>query len=159
MECAVKPIHHEILPDQEDRRLRPQGQLGERAVAIFVEFDESVRVRDAEQDRGTDDQEPDAQIAREKRNNEPVAKIGRNLALAPPWAAGIARPEEGQNRECGTERDRYRDELHESRADAVNDGQKLLEHDSTNPVTHEAHPLISKGVLKCRESWMGSRFR
>ena len=149
MESAVKPVHHEIRADQEDRRLQPERQPRERPVPVIVEFDQSLGGGDAEQERGAHDQEPDAQIAGEQRDDEPIAKIGHQLALAPPGLARIAGPEEGQNREDGSERDRYRQDLDESDADAVDDGEEFLEHDAeTNDARATWHARVSSVAVK-----------
>ncbi len=65
MEGAVNPVHHDVRADQEDRRLQPERQLRQRAVAVVVELDQTFGGVDVEQERGANDQEPDAQVARE----------------------------------------------------------------------------------------------
>jgi hypothetical protein len=75
MECAVNPIQHEIRADEENRRLQPKRQHGKRSVPIVIEFDESLRAGDAKESRGTEHKKADAQIAREQRDKEPLAKI------------------------------------------------------------------------------------
>ena len=89
----MDPVQDQVLADQEDHHLRGQRKRGERTVAIIVEVDQAVRGGDAEQERGADDKQADAQKAREDRDEEPVAKVGDQIALAPPRAARIAGPE------------------------------------------------------------------
>src|SRR5206468_12005751 len=48
---------------------------------------------------------------REHRHEEPVADVGNELALAPPWFARIAGPEMREHREHKGERDRDRNDL------------------------------------------------
>jgi hypothetical protein len=85
---------------------------------------------DSEQQRGADDQEPDAQIAREQRDDEPVAEVGEELALAPPRPPRIAGPEVAEDRETGPERERDRHGLHDGQADTVEDRDDFLDHDA-----------------------------
>ena len=111
VESAVNPVHHEIRADQEDHRLQPERQSRERAVAIVVEGDQTFGSVNVEQECGSNDQEPDAQVAREQRNDEPVTKVGNEIALAPPVLTWIARPEHGQNAEDQCEGDGHRHDL------------------------------------------------
>src|SRR5262245_56705906 len=102
---------------------------------VIVELDQPFGGGDAEQGRSPQHQKAYAQIAREQRYQEPVAEIGDELALVPPGAAGIAGPEERQHREGGAQRDRYRNDLDQGHAHAVDDRDEFLEHDATTQLT------------------------
>ena len=92
MKDAVDPVHHEVgrrpgrWPPAATTAIAPAGR-GRRRRTRSV-----LRRGDAEQQRGAEHQEPDAQIAREQRDDEPVAEIGDELALAPPRAGPDCRP-------------------------------------------------------------------
>ena len=128
VEKPVRPIQDDVFADQEDDHLNGERQRGKRAVAVIVEGDQAVRGGDSEQQRGADDEHADAQIARDDRNEEPVAQVGDEIALVPPRPAGIASPERGEHREDGRERQRDRNVLHERLTETDQDGEQLLRH-------------------------------
>ena len=135
MEAAVDPVHHEVRRDQEDRRLQPQRQLRQRPVAVVVELDQAFGGGDAEQPGGAEHQQADAQIAREQRDDEPIAEIGDELALAPPGPARIAGPEVAEHGEDGAEHEQHRHELHHRHAHAVDDRDDFFQHDANPTLT------------------------
>jgi hypothetical protein len=83
---------------------------------------------DAENQRRRDDQQPDAQQARDHRNEQPIAQVGDEIALAPPRLARIAGPEPGQHGENNREPDRDRQVFGERFADHADEGGELLQH-------------------------------
>src|ERR1700692_747988 len=99
-------------------------------MAIVIELDEPLRAGDAEEERRTDHQQPDPQIAREQWDYDPIANIGDQLALPPPRTTRIAGPEERQDREHDAESDRHRHELEDGHADAVDERDEFLEHEN-----------------------------
>ena len=145
----MNPVHHDIGAEQEDRRLRPERQLRQRAVPVIIERDQPLAGGDAEEERGADHEEADAQIAGEQRNEKPIAKIGHQFPLAPPGAAGIASPDDRQKSKDGPERDRHRQHLHNGHADAVHDRKCFLEHDATLSITlRNTRPRVSNLAVK-----------
>ncbi len=102
MEEPVRPVEQELGAQQIDHELQPERQARDRTVAEFEERDEALLGVDAEQIDRQQHREADAAIAREHRHDEPVAKIGDETALLPPWRARIARRERGQRGEGHT---------------------------------------------------------
>src|SRR5258708_1912387 len=90
---AVQPVQHKIRQHQEQHRLQPQRQLGQWPVAIVVKRNQLVGVVNIEDYAGGEHEQPDPQYAREQWNEEPVANVGDEFALAPPGLSGIAGPE------------------------------------------------------------------
>src|SRR3954453_14106752 len=121
MESAMDPIHHQIRSHEKDRRLQPKRQLRQRPMTVVVELDQSLGTGDPEYKGGSENQEPDAQVAREQRDQEPIAKIGEEIAFMPPRLARVAGTEERQEAEGGPQRNRYRHDLDEGDADTVDD--------------------------------------
>src|SRR5262249_21127469 len=85
---------------------------------------------DAEQQCGPHHEQPDAQIACEQGNEEPVAEIGQQLALAPPRTPWIAASPKREDGECSPKCDRHRHDLDERDANTVDDRNQLIEHDA-----------------------------
>src|SRR5262249_19333963 len=135
MKHAVQPVHHEIRRDEEDRRLQPNGQLRQRTMPVVIELDEGLRRGDAEQDGSADDQETDAQVAREQRDDEPIADVRDEPAFAPPRWSGITGPAPRQQGEGGPEHDGHRKQLDERHPDTLDDGDDFLEHHATTRLT------------------------
>ena len=75
--------------------------MRQRSVPIIIEFDQPLCTGDPEEERRSEHEQANAQIARKQRDEEPVAKVGEQLAFAPPGSAGVAGPEEGQERKGG----------------------------------------------------------
>src|SRR5262245_48505770 len=111
VETPVYPVHHEIGGDEKENCLQPQRQVGKRSVTVVVEIDQPLRRGDIEQERSPEHQKADAQVSRKQGDKEPVAKVGQKLALAPPWPARVAGPEERQGGEGGGQCDGYRNDL------------------------------------------------
>src|SRR5262245_25188101 len=130
MEEAMAEVHDQVRTDEEDDRLQPQRQSRKGTVPVLVKRNQLISAGYAEQQHCADDQEPDAQIARDQRDDEPVANIGRKLALAPPRPSWIAGPEIGQRRKDNAERDRNRKQPDESRADTIDDRDEPFDHDT-----------------------------
>jgi hypothetical protein len=124
----VRPVQNEIFADQEQHHLRGERQRGERPVAVVVEGDQAVGRGDAEQQRGADDEQPDAQVTRDHRDKEPIAKIGDDIGLPPPRPARIAGPERGQHREDGGQRQRDPDVLGQRFANADEEREQFQAH-------------------------------
>ena len=124
----VQPILHEVRQHQEQHRLQPQRQFGQGAVAVVVEGNQLVGVMNLEDHPGAEHQQSDPQHAAHQRHEEPVADIGDELALAPPWRAGIAGPEMGQHREHQRQRDRDGDHLGDRLAKHLDDFQGQIGH-------------------------------
>src|SRR4051794_26823855 len=91
MEGAVIPVEQKIGDYQIADYLHPQRQMGNRAVPVFVEVGDLLAVRDMEDHDGETDREPDAQVPDKKRDEKPVAQIGKKPALFPPGPAAIER--------------------------------------------------------------------
>src|SRR6476620_867850 len=68
-------------------------------MTVVVEGNEFVSVMNIKDYAGCQHEKPDPQYASKQRNEEPVADVGDELALAPPRRAGIAGPEMGQHGE------------------------------------------------------------
>src|SRR5436190_18639411 len=100
-------------------------------MSVVVELDQGLAAGDAEEERGPDNQKSDAQVARHERNEEPVAQIREQLALAPPGTARVAGPEQRKESECCSKRYRNRHDLRKRDAHAVNDSYAFLNHDQT----------------------------
>jgi hypothetical protein len=83
-----------------------------------------------EQQRGADDHQADAHEARAERDQEPVADVGDDIALAPPRRAGIAGRPMSQRREHEAEGDGDRDQLEHGLAGDFEDAQEFGEHGS-----------------------------
>jgi hypothetical protein len=150
MKDPMTPVHDYVSPHEEDGRLQPQGQGRQRAVPILIERDQSISSADSKQQRRAHNQEPDAQVTRQQRNDEPIANIGHKLALAPPRAARIARPEKGQDGKHQAKQHGDRNEPEEGRAKAFNDRDEPVEHD-THPQTPEGSDF-RRLQLRCREA-------
>jgi hypothetical protein len=128
MKQAMGPVGDEIFADQKDDHLRNEGQARQRAVAVFVEGDQAVGGGDVEQKRGAGDEHADAEVARDDRNEEPIAQVGDQIGLAPPRPPGIAGPKIGQHREGGGYSERDRNDLHKRLADADDECEQFLVH-------------------------------
>ena len=124
MEHAMDPVEKEIRNDQKDHGLRPERQLAERPKTSVVESDQRIVTFDIIKHARANNQQADPYDARHQRNSEPVNDVRYDFALAPPWLARIARPEMRQHRKDDAERDRHREDLCESFADDMNDGEK-----------------------------------
>src|SRR5262245_2598601 len=143
MEEAMAEIHDQVSADEEDDRLQPQRQSRERPVPVLVERNQVICRGYTEQQHGADDQEPDAQITRDQRDDETIANIGRQIELAPPRLSRIAGPEMRQSRKYDAEYDRNGQQPDESRAKAVDDRDEPLDHD-TQPTPLTDLVLISR---------------
>jgi hypothetical protein len=66
---------------------------------VVVEIDQSLGAMNVVDVRGTHDHKADADKARGKRNQEPVADVRHDLALTPPGTAGVAGRPVSQNSE------------------------------------------------------------
>ena len=75
------------------------AEARQRPVTVLIEGDQAVGGGDAEQNRGAGDEHADAQIARDDRNEEPVAEIGDEIALVPPRRPGLQAQNTGQHGE------------------------------------------------------------
>jgi hypothetical protein len=80
-------------------------------MTIIVERDQVVGCVNPEDQTGADHEQPDPQYPPEHRHEEPVAEVGDQFALAPPWRSGVAGPVVGQHREQQRQRDRDRHHL------------------------------------------------
>ena len=157
----MNPVHHHVGAGQEDARLQPERQLRERAMPVVVELDQSLGGGDVEQERRPHDQEADAQIARKQWDDEPVAEIGDQFALAPPGLSRIAGPEEGEHGEHDRKPDRDRHDLHHGHAHAVDDRTELFKHDATRTkrtkLASDRRSRYRPSQLRCREGWKANR--
>src|SRR5436305_2508506 len=99
VEKTMRPIGDGILADEENQHLYDERQRGQRSMAVLVEGNQSVDGGDVKEYRSAGDEEADAEIASDDRNEEPVAEIGDEVALAPPGTARIAGPELRQHSE------------------------------------------------------------
>ena len=97
-------------------------------MAVLVECDQTVGRRNAEQNGGSGNEHPDAQITREHRNEEPVAEVSDEIPLVPPRLAGIARPKVRQPSKYGSERQRDRYAFYKSFADSDDKAEQFLIH-------------------------------
>ena len=68
----------------------------------------------------------------EYRHEEPVAEIGDELALAPPWLAGIARPEMREHRKNHGQPDRDRNDLRHRLAQHLDNFEGQIVHGGLN---------------------------
>src|ERR1700685_1082770 len=118
MEEAVRPIQDDVFADEKDHHLRDQWQRREWPMAVVVECDETFGCCDVEEGGSADDQQADAQIAGDHRNEEPIAQVGHEISLVPPGAAWIAGPECREKSEDDSKSDRDRDAFQEGLADA-----------------------------------------
>ena len=100
-------------------------------MAVLVEGDQAVGGGDVKEHGGTGDEHADAEIAGDDWNEEPVAEIGDEVALAPPGTARIAGPELGQHGEDRGKRQRDRNALHKHPTDIDDDGEKFLVHETS----------------------------
>src|SRR5271170_1388361 len=97
-------------------------------MAVLVERDQAVGRGNTEQNGGSGNKQPDAQVTGKHRDEEPVAKIGDQVALVPPRPAWIARPEISQHGEDTGKRQRDRDALDKSLADIDDESEQFLTH-------------------------------
>jgi hypothetical protein len=152
MKSAVDPVHHQVRSNKKNGGLQPERQLRQRPVPVIVELDQSLGSGDPEQHSGSQDQQSDTQITCKERNDEPVAEVSEQLALAPPGLARVASRIEGQDRESGAKRYGYRQDLKERDPDTVNDRCALLEHDlQTPPPARDYRRRYQARQLRCRE--------
>src|SRR5438874_5127128 len=89
VEKTVRPIGDDVLADEENQHLHDERERRERPVAVLVEDDQAVGGGDVKEHGGTGDEQADAEIAGDDWNEEPVAEIGDEVALAPPGTARI----------------------------------------------------------------------
>jgi hypothetical protein len=108
--------------------LQPERQPRQRTVTTVVERDQLVGIMDLKNQAGAEREQADAEHAREQRDEEPVAEVGDELALAPPRRAGVAGPEMGQHREDQRKRQRDRHQLHDRLAEHLDDFQRQVRH-------------------------------
>ena len=97
-------------------------------MAIVVKGDQPVGVMDVEDHAGAEHEQTDTEYAREHWNNEPVANVGDELALAPPRNAGIAGPEMAEDRKHHSQPDRDRDHLFDRLAEHLDDFKGQIGH-------------------------------
>jgi hypothetical protein len=97
-------------------------------MAVLIKRDQAVGGGDAEQNRGAGDQHADPQKPSDDRNEQPVAEVGDEVGLAPPWPAGIAGPEPGQHREHQSQRQRNRHALEKRLANIDDEREQFLRH-------------------------------
>jgi hypothetical protein len=97
-------------------------------VAILVEVHQRLRTGDTKEQRGADDQQPDAHEAGAERDHEPVGDVGDDLALLPPQLAGIAGGAAGQKGEDDAERDRDRQNLEHGLAGDLEHTEQFEQH-------------------------------
>src|SRR5436305_6875573 len=97
-------------------------------MAVVVKGDQLVGIMDVEDDAGAEHEQADTEYTREHRNDEPVANVGDELALAPPRNAGIASPEMAEDREDERQPDRDRDHLFDRLAEHLDDFKGQLGH-------------------------------
>ena len=121
------PVQDDVFSDEKDHHLCNERKRGEGAVPVIVESDQAISRGNPEQNRSARDQEADAQITGDHRNDEPVAQIGHEIALAPPWPAGIAGPERGEDGEHRGQRNGNRDTFAECLADVDDKGEQFLD--------------------------------
>ena len=99
-------------------------------MAVLVKLDQFVFAMNIENQRGAEHQKADAHEPRQQRDEKPVQKVGRQLALAPPRLAWIARRPAAQKGERQRQTDRDRNDLEHGLAGDVNNGQEFGEHAS-----------------------------
>src|SRR5438270_8380977 len=146
MQHAAQPVQHEIGHYQEQHRLQPSWQRGEWAMAVVVKGDQLIGIMDVEDHAGAEHEQADTEYAREHRNNEPVANVGDELALAPPRNAGIASPEMAKDREHHSQPDCDRDHLFDRLAEHLDDFKGQIGHVRrlSGSALHKRYPCALK---------------
>jgi hypothetical protein len=123
VEEAMGPVKDDVLADQKHEHLRDKRQGRQRPMTVVIERYQAISGGDVKQQCGADNQHADAQKAGNNRNEEPVAKIGDEIAFLPPGTSGIACPEPRQDRENGCHCDRDRHAPYQGVADIQNEGE------------------------------------
>src|SRR5215475_16106940 len=90
VKAAMDPICQEVRYDQKRQRLRPQRQARQWAKAIVIELHQRVSAVNPVQICRAHHHKADAYETRGKWDQEPIADVGDDLALAPPGTARIA---------------------------------------------------------------------
>ncbi len=90
---------------------------------VVVKGNQLVGVMNIKDHGGAEHQEPDPQHTCEHWNEEPVADVGDEFALAPPGRSGVAGPEMGQHREYQSHHDGDGHHLGDRLAEHLNDFQ------------------------------------